>query len=328
MTPVAVIALQEVKNGLRNRWVLAATLLLAVLALSLTLLGSAPTGAVKVSELTVTVVSLASLTVFLVPLIALLLAYDAIVGEAERGTLLLLLAYPVARHQVLLGKFLGHLFILVVATVLGYGAAGLAVGLRGETGPAAWAAFGALLGSSILLGATFLAIGYLLSALVRERATAGGMALGIWLLLVIVYDTALLGLLVADDGHVVTPGLFGALLCSIRRTPFACSTSPASLMPAWWPGSPGSTPAPPATPRRRSALWRPGCWCRSGWPPGCSPGERYDAARPACPFCARRLRRRGAGGRPAAARAWPHAMSATIAAWFWSSIRARRRRSF
>ena len=178
MTPVAVIALQEVKNGLRNRWVLAATLLLAVLALSLTLLGSAPTGAVKVSELTVTVVSLASLTVFLVPLIALLLAYDAIVGEAERGTLLLLLAYPVARHQVLLGKFLGHLLILVVATVLGYGAAGLAVGLRGATGPAAWAAFGALLGSSILLGATFLAIGYVLSALVRERATAGGMALG------------------------------------------------------------------------------------------------------------------------------------------------------
>lgn len=212
MTPVAVIALQEVKNGLRNRWVLAATLLLAVLALSLTLLGSAPTGAVKVSELTVTVVSLASLTVFLVPLIALLLAYDAIVGEAERGTLLLLLAYPVARHQVLLGKFLGHLLILVVATVLGYGAAGLVVGLRGDTGPAAWAAFGALLGSSILLGATFLAIGYLLSTLVRERATAGGMALGIWLLLVIVYDTALLGLLVADGGRFVTPGLFGALL--------------------------------------------------------------------------------------------------------------------
>ncbi len=212
MSPVAVVALQEVRNGLRNRWVLAATLLLALLALSLALLGSAPTGAVKVDELTVTVVSLASLTVFLVPLIALLLAYDAIVGEAERGTLLLLLAYPVARRQVLLGKFLGHLFILVVATVLGYGAAGVAVGLRGDTDPAAWAAFGALVGSSILLGAAFLAIGYLLSALVRERATAGGLALGIWLVLVIVYDTALLGLLVADGGRFVTPGLFGALL--------------------------------------------------------------------------------------------------------------------
>lgn len=212
MTPAATIAVQEIRNGFRNRWVLAATVLLAVLALSLTLLGSAPTGAVKISELTVTVVSLASLTVFLVPLIALLLAYDAIVGEAERGTLLLLLAYPVARHQVLLGKFLGHLIILAVATVVGYGAAGIAVGLKGGTNAAAWAAFGALLGSSVLLGAAFLAVGYLLSAVVRERATAGGLALGIWLLLVIVYDTALLGLLVADGGRFVTPGLFGALL--------------------------------------------------------------------------------------------------------------------
>jgi Cu-processing system permease protein len=41
-----------------------------------------------------------------------------------------LLTYPVGRHQVLLGKFLRHLFILVMATVVGYGAAGLAVGLR------------------------------------------------------------------------------------------------------------------------------------------------------------------------------------------------------
>jgi Cu-processing system permease protein len=212
VTPVTVIALQEIKNGLRNRWVLAATLLLAVLALSLTLLGSAPTGAVKVSALTVTVVSLASLTVFLVPLIALLLAYEAIVGEAERGTLLLLLAYPVARHQVLLGKFLGHLFILVMATVVGYGAAGVAVGLRGDADAAAWKAFAALLGSSILLGGAFLAIGYLLSTLVRERATAAGLALGVWLLLVIIYDTALLGLLVTDGGRFVTPSLFGALL--------------------------------------------------------------------------------------------------------------------
>ena len=212
MSPVATIALQEVRNGFRNRWVLAATLLLAVLALSLALLGSAPTGAVKVGAMTVTVVRLASLTVFLVPLIALLLAYDAIVGEAERGTLLLLLSYPVARHQVLLGKFLGHLLILAVATFAGYGAAGAAVGLQASTSAAAWTAFAGLLGSSVLLGAAFLAIGYLLSALVRERPTAGGLALGVWLLLVIVYDTALLGLLVLDGGRFVTPGLFGALL--------------------------------------------------------------------------------------------------------------------
>ena len=93
------LAMQEVRAGLRNRWVVATTLLLAALSLSLVLLGSAPTGAVSADPMAVVVVSLASLTIFLVPLIALLLSFDAIVGEQEPGTLMLLLSYPVARWR-------------------------------------------------------------------------------------------------------------------------------------------------------------------------------------------------------------------------------------
>ena len=48
-----------------------------------------------VRALDVVIVSLSSLTILL-PLIALLISHDAIVGEMERGTLLLLLSYPVA----------------------------------------------------------------------------------------------------------------------------------------------------------------------------------------------------------------------------------------
>src|SRR5690606_6210538 len=77
------LAAQEIRVGLRNRWVMATTVLLAALSLSLVLLGSAPTGVVKADPLAVVVVSLASLTIFLVPLIALLLSFDAIVGEHE-----------------------------------------------------------------------------------------------------------------------------------------------------------------------------------------------------------------------------------------------------
>ena len=128
MHTVLTLAGKEVREGLRNRWVLATTLLLAALALTLALLGSAPTGTVGASRLDVVTVSLASLTIFLVPLIALLLSHDAIAGEAERGTLLLLLAYPVGRGAVILGKFLGQLAILAFATLCGYGAAALAVG--------------------------------------------------------------------------------------------------------------------------------------------------------------------------------------------------------
>lgn len=213
MRNMLLIAGKEIQESLRNRWVLATTLLLAALALTLTLLGSAPTGTVGVRALDVVIVSLSSLTIFLLPLIALLISHDAIVGEIERGTMLLLLSYPVGRWQVLLGKFIGHLAILAFATVLGYGAAVILLATSGtEIDADSLTAFAMMIGSSVLLGAVFIAIGYLISALVRERATAAGIAIGIWLLFVVLYDMALLGLLVVDQGRTISAGVLSALL--------------------------------------------------------------------------------------------------------------------
>lgn len=212
MSPILVIAGAEIRAALRNRWIVAMTLLLAALALTLAFLGSAPTGTVGAGPLEVTVVSLSSLTIFLVPLIALLLSYDAIVGEAERGTLLLLLAYPVTRWQVVAGKFLGHLAVLALATTAGYGAAGAVLAGIGAADAESVLAFAGMIGSSVLLGAAFLALGYLVSVVVRDRGTAGGLAIGVWLALVLLYDMALLGLLVADQGRTITAGLFDDLL--------------------------------------------------------------------------------------------------------------------
>ena len=213
MNNILIIAQKEIQEGLRNRWVIAVTLLLASLALTLSFLGGAPTGNVGVGRLDIVIVSLASLTIFLVPLIALLLSHDAIVGELERGTLLLLLSYPVARSQIVLGKFLAHILILSFATLLGYGAAGLALVVGGTpTTTQSWIAFGAMIGSSILLGAVFTALGYLVSATVGQRSTAGGIALGIWLFFVIIYDMGLLGAIVSTKGQGFSPGLLSGLL--------------------------------------------------------------------------------------------------------------------
>lgn len=213
MTNIFIIARKEIQEGLRNRWVLATTLLLAALALTLSFLGSAPTGNVGVNRLDVIIVSLSSLTIFLVPLIALLLSHDAVVGESERGTMLLLLSYPIGRSEVIFGKFLGHLAILAFATFCGYGAAALAMIATGaEVGSQSWIAFGSMIGYSILLGAIFLAIGYFTSTLASERSTAGGIAIGIWLFFVLIYDMALLGGLVAAQGHTVPPLLLDLLL--------------------------------------------------------------------------------------------------------------------
>ncbi len=213
MKTILLLSAKEVREGLRNRWVVAATGLLAALALTLAFLGSAPTGTVGAGALDVMVISLASLTIFIVPLIALLISHDAIVGEIERGTMTLLLSYPVRRRQVLFGKFTGHLAILAFATCVGYGLAAVALLATGKAiGGGSWTAFVAMTASSVLLGAVFVAIGYLISALVRDRGTAGGVAIGIWLVFVILYDMALLGLLVADQGRFVGGGVLDALL--------------------------------------------------------------------------------------------------------------------
>ena len=213
MSPIWIITGKEVRDSLRNRWVLAATLLLAALALSLGFLGSSPTGSVKADPLTITVVSLSSLSIFLIPLIAMLLAYDAVIGESERGTMALLLSYPVSRWQVLVGKFIGHLLLLTLATTAGYGLAGIALQLaHGGLDFAAWKPFALLIVASVLLGAAFLAMGYLISAKVKERGTAAGIAIGVWLFFVVIFDMALLGILVADSKQAITAPMLETIL--------------------------------------------------------------------------------------------------------------------
>lgn len=214
MKQIMVIAQKEVTDGTRNRWILIVTALMTGLALVLTLLGSAPTGATKISSLAVTIVSLSSLSIFFVPLIALLLSYDAVVAEEDRGTLLLLLSYPVARWQVIVGKFCGQFILLSSSIVIGFGIAGLVIVLSADQAveDQAWAGFAMLIGSSILLGAIFLALGLATSAFVRERGTAAGAAIGIWLLFVLIYDLGLIGLLASSAGQMLNDMLITGLL--------------------------------------------------------------------------------------------------------------------
>jgi Cu-processing system permease protein len=198
----------EANIARRNRWVSIAVLLMVVFSLVLSAAGSAPTGALGADRLSIVVASLTSLSVYLVPLVALLMSFDAIAGEIERGTLPLLLTYPVARWEVLAGKLLAHVVILIVALVAGYGSAALIAVL---TDPEAIVGLGALwrlTWTSVLLGATFLGIGYAVSALSRRASGAAGLAIGVWLGLVVLYDLGLLAAVVADEGGFFTTQVF------------------------------------------------------------------------------------------------------------------------
>ncbi len=196
------IARKEFSDGLRNRWLLAISLLFAVLAVGIAWLGAAASGQLGFTSIPATIASLASLATFLVPLIALLLAYDAIVGEDEAGTLMLLLTYPLGRGQLLLGKFVGHGLILALATLIGFGCAALAIAVLVadvDLSLLVWA-FARFMLSSTLLGWVFLAMAYVLSSKVTEKSSAAGLALGLWFLFVLVFDLALLALLVLSQG--------------------------------------------------------------------------------------------------------------------------------
>ena len=205
---ILTVAGQEIRIGIRNRWILLAAMILAVFSLALALLGSAPAGTLGVDRLTITVASLASLSVYLVPLIALLLAFDAICGEIERGTLLMTLSCPISRVEFLIGKAVGHTLVLAFALVVGYGlTAGLLVA-AGYGSLSGLADFVRLIATSILLGVCFLATGYVLSSLTRQSRTAAAASVAVWLMMVVLYDLALLGALVANPSGVFASDVF------------------------------------------------------------------------------------------------------------------------
>lgn len=202
MNPVLIVAGKELRDGLRDRWLLAITLVFVLFATGIAYFGAAASGHVGFTSLSTTIVSLASLGVFVIPLIALLLAYDGVVGEDERGTLLLLLACPLGRVQLIAGKFLGYTAIMAISTAAGFGVAGgLITLLSPETATGElWAALGFFILTAILLGCVFVAIAILISVVSRDKARAAGLALLVWFLFVLVFDLGLLAVLVLGSG--------------------------------------------------------------------------------------------------------------------------------
>lgn len=213
MNKVLIVARKEFRDGLRNRWVAGISIVLSLFAMGISYFGTAASGSVGFASLSTTVVSLSSLAIFLIPLIALILAYDSIVGEDEQGTLILLLTYPLQRSQLMAGKFIGHAGIMAMATLIGFGSAGLLIAIFSPLASIEelLTSYSVFILSSILLGWVFIAMAYLISVTSSEKSRATGVALMVWFVFVFVFDLLLLGMLVATGGS-VGDGVFSYLL--------------------------------------------------------------------------------------------------------------------
>ncbi|MDF3831785.1 ABC transporter permease subunit [Cupriavidus basilensis] len=196
---IATLAAKEFRDRMRNRWVLAVALVFTVFSLVISYFGGAEQGTLGPRSIEFVITSLVSLVIYLIPLIALLLGFDAIVGERERGSLELLLALPLTRLELLLGKYLGLAAALTLSTLAGF--ALMAVLLYRQFGwPGLYQYLGFML-SSTLLGLAFLSLAMLVSVVSRERTRASGLSIALWFGFVLVFDLLLLGLLVAGGGE-------------------------------------------------------------------------------------------------------------------------------
>lgn len=208
MIRIFTIATTELRLARRNMWVALATGLLALFALALAFLGAGQGAGLKADVMSLTAASLASLSVYLIPLLALIMSYDTLAGEIDRGTLALTFATPAKRGEVLAGKFLAQTVAVGGAVLIGFGIAGAALalvyGITAE-GLAAWAR---LVGSAMALGAVFVALGIALSAFASRGATAAALAIGLWLVFVVLYDLALLGGVIAAGSSTFTSDVF------------------------------------------------------------------------------------------------------------------------
>ena len=196
---IGIIAGKEFRDRIRNRWVLAISVVFAAFALVIAYFGAAQQGTVGFRSIEITIASLVSLVIYLIPLIALILGFDAVVGERERGSLDLLLTMPITRLELLVGKYLGLSATLAISTVAGFGLAGIAMASRLDAN--ALINYSGFILSSVLLGMAFLSLAVMVSVFAADRAGASGIAIAVWFFFVLVFDVLLLGALVATGGH-------------------------------------------------------------------------------------------------------------------------------
>lgn len=187
---IAVIARRELREAVRSRWFLLYTVAFAALGLGVSYLSAASAGGSGLASFGRTTAGLINLVLLVVPLMALTAGAGAIASDRERGMLAYLLAQPVTRVEVLLGKYLGLAAALLACICLGLGACAAVLAWQGGTAEPASILW--LAGLTFGLAMGMLSLGMLVSSMARKASVAVGTAIFLWLTLVFVTDLGLM----------------------------------------------------------------------------------------------------------------------------------------
>lgn len=180
-----VVARKDFEDAIRSRWLLGLTVLFVLLVSGVAYIVRPGAGETASAN---GVLQLAG-SVFvgtLVPLIALVVAYNAVTGERESGSLKLLLSLPHSRADVVFGKVAGRAAALSTAIAVGFVLPAVVLAVGPFT-----LEFGTYIGYTllvVLLASVFVGIAVGWSAAAPSQRMALGGAIGLYFLFVPFWD--------------------------------------------------------------------------------------------------------------------------------------------
>ncbi len=181
---------KEFKDSIRNRWLVTFTVISFLLVIGLPFLVAFGLG-LMAPQMTQLIAGTTEVVYPLLPLIALPIGSAAIVGERDKHTLELLLAQPVSRVTIFVGKYIGMFLAVAGSITLGMGAAVLVVA------EAPTMAFYIILMIAYVLAAIMLGLAFIISAVSKERTMALGMALFVWFFFAVFVEMGFISMIIA-----------------------------------------------------------------------------------------------------------------------------------
>ncbi len=181
---VEAVARKDFEDAVRSRWLLALSALFVGLVSLAVYFVRPAAGETASSNAVVNFILIKDgLVTTLIPLIALVVAYGAVVGERESGSLKLLLSLPHSRADVVFGKVIGRAGAIAAPVFIGFLLPGflLIIAPRITFRPGFYIGYTLL---TALLAATFVAIAVGFSAAMSSQRLAIGGAVGIYFLFV------------------------------------------------------------------------------------------------------------------------------------------------
>ena len=188
---VVSIAKKEIMDNIRNKWIILVSIMFAVLTLVVSYFGSIASHGWQ--NLGNTISGMTSFATYLISIIGFMLGYATIIGEIERGSMSALLSLAATRFEIVVGKFLGLGGVLCFTVLVGFGTAGIVIGVNVSN--VDYLQYLAFIGMTMVFGLVFLSVALCFSTVFSKRSTALGGTIFLWFLFTIILPIVLVGVL-------------------------------------------------------------------------------------------------------------------------------------